>query len=230
MAKWIDLIGTSLNSIKLGLTGVLLKNSSGNLTIRNNADSEDASVTASTINVSGDSLVINSDATNSGVDRSITLSRPTSGMSASYTLTLPVDDGTPSQVLQTDGSGVLSWVTSAGGSNTDKLSFVQTALAFGSTSPVTMFTLPANALVKEIEVIVDTPFDGTPSLSIGVSGTVSKYFPATQIDLTASSKVSFVNSANEIPSVSSENLIATYSAGSATVGAARIITSYVIPA
>jgi hypothetical protein len=229
MAKWIDLIGTSLNSLKLGLTGVLLKNTSGNLTVRNNADSADASVTASTVNVSGDSLVINSDAANTGADRSITLTRPTSGMSASYTLTLPVDDGTPGQVLQTDGTGSLSWTTS-GGSTADKLSFVQTALAFGSTSPVAMFTLPANALVKEIEVIIDTPFDGTPSLSIGISGTVSKYFPATQIDLTTSSKVSFVNSANEIPSVSSENLIATYSAGSATVGAARIITSYVIPA
>lgn len=30
---------------------------------------------------------------------------------ANYTLTLPVDDGTASQVLSTDGSGVLSWVS-----------------------------------------------------------------------------------------------------------------------
>ena len=37
-------------------------------------------------------------------------------LAADYTLTLPVDDGTPNQVLETDGSGVLSWVTpSAGG-------------------------------------------------------------------------------------------------------------------
>ncbi|MCX6744979.1 MAG: hypothetical protein NTX82_05630, partial [Candidatus Parcubacteria bacterium] len=32
-------------------------------------------------------------------------------LAASYTLTLPVDDGTSSQFLQTDGSGVLSWAT-----------------------------------------------------------------------------------------------------------------------
>lgn len=38
-------------------------------------------------------------------------------LAASYTLTLPVDDGTPSQVLQTDGSGVLSWVTQSAGAN-----------------------------------------------------------------------------------------------------------------
>ncbi len=33
-------------------------------------------------------------------------------LSADYTLTLPVDDGTSGQVLSTDGSGVLSWVSS----------------------------------------------------------------------------------------------------------------------
>lgn len=34
-----------------------------------------------------------------------------SSLAADYTLTLPADDGTPNQVLATDGSGVLSWVT-----------------------------------------------------------------------------------------------------------------------
>jgi len=33
----------------------------------------------------------------------------------SYTLTLPTDDGTASQYLQTDGSGVLTWATPSGG-------------------------------------------------------------------------------------------------------------------
>jgi hypothetical protein len=32
-------------------------------------------------------------------------------LAADYVLTLPVDDGTPSQVLQTNGSGVLTWAT-----------------------------------------------------------------------------------------------------------------------
>lgn len=34
-------------------------------------------------------------------------------LAASYTLTLPVDDGTSGQVLSTDGSGVLSWVSNS---------------------------------------------------------------------------------------------------------------------
>ena len=37
------------------------------------------------------------------------------GTTDNYTLTLPADDGTTGQVLQTDGSGNLSWSSSAGG-------------------------------------------------------------------------------------------------------------------
>lgn len=39
-----------------------------------------------------------------------------------YTLTLPTDDGTPSQFLQTDGSGVLTWATPAGSGNVNAAS------------------------------------------------------------------------------------------------------------
>lgn len=47
----------------------------------------------------------------------ITIQAPT--LSSGYTLTLPTDDGTSSQVLTTDGSGVLSWTTPSGtGANT----------------------------------------------------------------------------------------------------------------
>ena len=37
--------------------------------------------------------------------------------SLDYTLTLPVDDGGAGEALTTDGSGVLSWATPAGGGN-----------------------------------------------------------------------------------------------------------------
>lgn len=50
--------------------------------------------------------------TNTGA---ITLSPPSSGTVA---LTLPAADGTSGQVLQTNGSGVLSFATPAGGSVT----------------------------------------------------------------------------------------------------------------
>jgi hypothetical protein len=43
-------------------------------------------------------------------DNSVSLRAPAS-LSANYTLTLPSDDGIDRQVLQTNGSGDLSWVT-----------------------------------------------------------------------------------------------------------------------
>lgn len=43
-------------------------------------------------------------------DNSVALRAP-ANLSASYTLTLPSDDGVDRQVLQTNGSGDLSWVT-----------------------------------------------------------------------------------------------------------------------
>lgn len=45
---------------------------------------------------------------------SVTL-KSSDSTTGSYTLKLPVDDGTPNQLLSTDGSGVLSWVTGASG-------------------------------------------------------------------------------------------------------------------
>lgn len=47
---------------------------------------------------------------------------PPSGLAGSYTLTLPVDDGTPNQFLQTNGSGVLSWVTAVPGAGAFQVS------------------------------------------------------------------------------------------------------------
>lgn len=228
MSKFSDILGSIANSFRIGLSGVTVKSSSGNLLVRNTADSADAPIVTSLLNVSGDSLVINSDAANTGADRSITLARPNTGMSASYTLTLPTSIGSPGQVLATDGSsGVLSWTT-AGGSNNDRVTVDTTNLAFGSTTTVSMFTLPANAVVRVVRVLVDTAFNGTPSLSIGISGNTSKYVASNQVALgTVAEYEIYPGLASN---GSSEALIATYSAGSASAGAARIEVDYVIPA
>ena len=130
MGLFADLKGTVETFFRIGLTGPGLKNVSSNLVVRNAADSADAQITASQVNVSGNDLVLNSDAAGSGADWSITLRRPSSGMTASYVLELPVDDGSASQVLQTNGSGVLSWVSA--GTTAQCLTVDTTSLAFGS--------------------------------------------------------------------------------------------------
>lgn len=65
----------------------------------------------------------------------VTIQAPT--LSAGYTLTLPVDDGNPSQFLQTNGSGVLTWAPGgAPGGSTTQLQY-NNAGAFGGISGAT---------------------------------------------------------------------------------------------
>ncbi|HEY9643323.1 MAG TPA: hypothetical protein V6C57_22735, partial [Coleofasciculaceae cyanobacterium] len=166
MSKFSDFIGTSFTSFLIGIGGVRLKNIAGALSVRNTGDTADAAVTASQLNNSGDAIVLNSDAASTGADWKVTVARPSTGMTANYTYTLPVSAGSPGQVQATDGAGNTYWLTIAGTS--DKISSDTTSLAFGTTSPLTLFTLPANAVVDEVRVIIDTPFNGTPSLSVGI--------------------------------------------------------------
>lgn len=148
-------------------------------------------------------------------------------LASDYALTMPPDDGSPGQVLQTDGSGVLTWV--ANGSAAGGVIVDTTSLAFGTGSPLTLFTLPANAVVRKVSVQVDTAFTGTtPQVTIGISGTVSKYSAAGDVDLkTAGLYVIFPE---QIPVGTTEALIATYTASGAAAGAARILIEYSVPA
>lgn len=227
MAFWQDIVGTTRSFFRIGLTGPRLKNSSGNVLFRNAGDSADVEATMSKLNVSGNAIDLNSDAAGSGADRKYTLQRPSSGMSADVTLTLPVDDGSPDQVLKTDGSGVLSWTSAAATDADDKID--TTTLAFDSTSPVSMFTLPANAVIEKIQVIIDTAFDGTPTASVGISGTVSKYLASTDLDLTQAAGTVFEVHPGVAAPGGTESLIITYAAGSATAGSARFLVFYAIP-
>ena len=226
MGIFSDLLGTTKAYFKLGLAGVRLKNDSGNLAIRNTDDSADAALTASKVNVSGQSIDINSDAAGSGADWKYTLAAPASGMTAAVTLTLPTDDGSPSQAMVTDGSGNLSWASVGDTALCDKVD--TTSLAFGSSSPVTMFSTGASDVINRIEVIVDTAFNGTaPTLSIGVSGTTSKYMGTGDVDLKTAG-VYEVHPGQDAQGA--EALIATYSADSSSAGAARIQVYYATPA
>ena len=62
-------------------------------------------------NTNAGSLIFNCESNDHGV----TIKGPAHSAAATYTLTLPVNDGNADQVLQTDGSGVLSWSDQASG-------------------------------------------------------------------------------------------------------------------
>lgn len=226
MSLVLDLIATSSSFLKIGLgsTALRLKNNSGALVLRNNGDTADADLTVNKMSISGDVAEWNSDAAGSGADWKYTIQRPSSGMTAAVTLTLPVDDGTPGQILSTDGSGVLSWVSA--GSTASSLKLDTTSLAFGSTSPVAMFSTGAADIIEYIDVFVDTAFNGTPSMSVGISGTTSKYMPATAVDLTTAGQYRYHPA---VAAAGAEALIITYSAGGASAGAARVVVHYATP-
>jgi hypothetical protein len=228
MSRYSDLLGTLRATFKVGGTaGVVLKNIAGALSVRNTGDSADAALTASKVSVSGDVLDINSDAAGSAADWKYTLQRPTAGMTAAVVLTLPIDDGTPNQVLQTDGNGILSWAAAGSTASSDKVD--TTSLAFGTASPLALFSTGAADIITKIHVIIDTPFNGAPTLSIGITGTLSKYFAATDVDLTAAAGTVFeVHPGLGAGGV--EALIATYAAGGASAGAARILVFFATPA
>jgi hypothetical protein len=225
--RFLDLRGTFSNLFRLGLGGLQLKSTGGKIRARNATDDADAPLVGSTIAASGDSLVLNEDAAGSGADWMLTISRPDTGMTQALTFKMPANYGTAGFALTTDGAGNLSWASSAAATNLEATD--TTDLAFNSTGTVAMFQLPANAVVRLAAVIIDAPFDGTPSLSIGVTGELSRYLGSTQVDLTAAAGTVFEVDPAAAAEVTAQDLIATYSAGGATEGAARMLVSYVIP-
>lgn len=227
MARILDLLGTSISSFQLGIAGLRLKNIAAKVRARNAADNADAPLVGSVIAASGDAIEINEDAVGAGADWKYTVSRPAAGMASALALVLPPNAGTTGFALVTDGAGNLSWQAVAGGN--DKVITDTTTIAFGSGATVAMYNHPVGGVIENIQVIIDTPFNGAPTLSVGVAGTVSKYMAATSVDLTAAAGTVFDMAPGVAGAAGAEALIASYSAVGATAGAARILTSYCIP-
>ena len=227
--RFLDLLGTSYGKLQVGIDAAALnlKAVAGKFRARNKADSADVPVVGSVIAASGDFLELNEDAVGAAADWKYTLARPAAGMTANRTIVLPPDAGTPGFAVVTDGAGNWSYVAVAAGN--DKIITDTTTLAFGSVSPLAMFNLPATAVIDEVKVVIDTPFNGTPSLSIGIAGTVSKYLSATQVDLTQAAGTSCEVDPALASAAGIEAMIATYAAGGATAGSARLLVSYSIP-
>lgn len=234
MARFGDWAGTVLSYFKLGLTGPRLKNESGAVAARNSADDAYAAVRAALAAIYGDDIELNAGAAGSGADWKLTLRRPSTGMTKALTVIFPSGEPSNGQGLYVSnydsgtGTITLGYVTLSAGN--EKVVCESTALAFGSSSPVAMFTKPDGGVILTCAIIVDTSFDGTPTVSIGVSGNTSKFMASTHSDLTASAGTSFEVSPNQPAGSGTEDLIATYAAGGASAGAARILVYYAIPA
>jgi hypothetical protein len=228
MAFWTDLVGTVSGYIRLGLTGPRLKNDGGHLVVRSNVDGADAEITAAKLNVSGDAIELNSDAADEAGDWKYTLMRPPAGMMGAVTLILPPGPGTAGYAMLTDGTGVMSW--GAAGNTAPCSTMDTTAISFASVSPVAAMTLPPDAIVDEVEVIVDVPFDGmAPQMSVGIAGNLAKYMGVTGNNLTADAQTRFVSHPNNPPEALEEAIVITLNPDSSTVGSARVLITFSIP-
>jgi len=230
--KFTDLLGTVYNKFRIGLGGPNIKNNAGVVEARDPADAAYAAVAALLFSTYGDDFELNSGATQTGNDWTLSFRRPSTGMTEDVVLVWPNTAPTTGQALTVASyaGGVITFTYTTVAAGTDKIVTDATALTFDSAASLAMFNLPANAVVLKVRVIVDTPFDGTaPTVSIGISGTLSKYMTTTQSDLKASAATSFEVTPNIIAAGGIEAIIATYAASSATVGAARMQVDYVIP-
>lgn len=232
-----DLTGTSSTTFQIGIpqisTPVVLKNVTGSLELTNLAGTADVSLTALSLNLSAtsDQIVLNSAATGSGSSWTSTLSNAASGQTSALTLRLPPNAGTAGQVLTTDGNNPanLSWSTVLSGAAFDTK--VSHTVLFSDTSPYTYLSLPIGAIISQIAVIVDTAFDGTgAALSVGVSGTPSKFMIAGASDLTTIGRYATSSVEAVAPSGSAQTILLTFNGGTgSTAGSCRVITTYAVP-
>lgn len=223
-----DLFGTTKAFFRVGLTGPRLKNTGGNLAVRNSGDTADVEVTASKLNVSGDSIDLNSDAAGAGNDFKLTLQR-NAAQTSGLTLVAPVGKSTDGYLVRQKAGtapGVLELELVAPTGTASQLTVETTSLAFGAGATTAMFTKSATAVIDRIQVVVDTPFNGTPSASVGITGTASKYAASADFDLTAAAGTVFEIHPGLGAAGAGEDLIITYAGGGATAGAARFIVFY----
>jgi hypothetical protein len=231
MSTFKNIAGIVGTLFKIGIGGPQLKNNSGVIEARNVGDTAYATIAALLFKTYGDDFELNSGATSTGASWKYTLRRPSTGMTHDLTVVYPNTDPAVGQALTVASFAAnvitLTWTTVAAGN--DKAVVDTTSIAFGTTSPLAMFNLPAAAVIRAVKVIIDTAFNGAPTLSIGIAGTTSKYVSSTQVDLTQAAATVFEIDPG-LPSAGGiEALIATYAAGGATAGAGRIEVEYAIP-
>ncbi len=103
-----------------------------------------------------------------------------------------------------------------------------TTLLYNSSATVACLTLPANAIVHKVEVVVDAAFNSVQSASVGISGTVAKYMPTDAFG-PLTEIATYVYHPGLVADGGTNAIIITYTAGSPSVGSARVLIYYSIP-
>jgi len=223
----LDLTGTTKPDFQIDANngGPAIQNDSGDLKLVD-AAGDAVKVTALELVLEGtaDQVVLDS-----GGTYPTTISSAASPTEA-VQFTLPPDNGSPGYVLTTlAGDGVATWEAPSAGSANGVL-IARKAIAFGDSSPIALFSLPANAVVNQVDVLVNTAFDGTaPQITVGISGNTSKFTAASDVNLKVVGSYGVTACRRVATSGSPQALIATYTADSSAAGAGFIDVYYSIP-
>ena len=224
-----DIIGNIQGFFQLGIGGNRLKNTSTGIASRNALDTADAQITASQLNNSGNTVILNSGATQSGNSWNYAIATPT-GMTSNLRFGLPAKAPSIGQTLvAADILGNLVF------QNLDSPEDKIYSFQFNSGATIPLFSLPIGAIVKNVTIFIDTPFSGfttgtPPTISVGISGNTSLFMKTTDNDLADVAQAkSYVTNPSVVASNTTQNLIATYVQNSASAGAGRILVEFSVP-
>ena len=151
LGRWLsDLKGTAQSAFQLGLGGPKVKNNSNNIAARNAADNAFVAIEALLHKTFGDDFELNSGAAGSGSDWKMTLRRPSTGMSQDLVVKMPAGNPTVGQVLYVSAfsSGVITLDYTSAGNVAPCLTVDSTALAYNSSSTVSMSVCAVAKLPK----------------------------------------------------------------------------------
>jgi hypothetical protein len=137
-------------------------------------------------------------------------------------------DGNSSNVLY--GNGVFAAAPSGGGNiATDYWRTTSKSLTYSSNSQVALLTLPANATVDKVTIIVDTAFNGnSPGATVGRSfgGTGLEYVSTGDVDLKTADRYDLP--CQIAPTGNTVDIVINYTASSSTAGSARVLITYAV--
>jgi hypothetical protein len=138
-----------------------------------------------------------------------------------------ITGGNSGFIITTDGTGNLNFVAPITGASGWKVD--STTIAFGAGATTTAMTLPANAIVDRVSVIVDTIFNGTaPTLSVGLQGgTGFEYAAAGDVNLKVADRYDMPSQLAPVGTAGTIQVL--YSASGSTAGSARVLITYAIP-
>jgi hypothetical protein len=152
-----------------GIGTINIKDSAGVVQLRNSGDTAFVDVAGNKLRVQGNN------ATNA-----VVLNAP-NALGGTVTFTFPAAVGSTNQVLaDVGGDGTLGFINVSNNSDlTQAEDFTE-----ATTSPLTIFTPPANAIIREVTIVVTVAAAaGNPTVNVGTSGDPDAYMDETEVDL-----------------------------------------------